>query len=373
MIRKPKKSLVVDISHLLFRVSSVQKYSNPFARDASPEDLVGLCMHISIQSIFKLYKKFNPDFIVFAFEGGNNWRKVYTAEFKARQAYKGNRVQDPEMAHFYQLIVSFEKTMKAHTSICCLSVDKMEADDSIAGYCQLYAEPDHEITIVSGDKDFTQLTKLPGVRLYDPVAGKYRNMPTDKDYIEDIDYWLFLKCIRGDGGDHVASAYPKVRETKIKQAYINDYDRANFMNTLWTDNSVITQPDGTLLESSVQRRVGDVFNQNVILMDLSKQPEPHRTNLLEGVSAQVTDLGHYSHFHFLRFLEEYKLNKLRDEAMKYVELFANNQRFNKGEAAPKTVLNKEERRAFKEAVEDSGGEIIDMSNGSSPKKVLLEF
>ena len=370
MQRKPKKSLVVDVSHLLFRVSAVQKYSNPFARDASPEDLVGLCMHMSIQSIWKLYQKFRPDFIVFAFEGGNNWRKVYTAEFKARQAYKGNRVQDPAMAHFYQLIGSFEKTMKAHTSICCLSIDKMEADDEIAGYCQLYADPDHEITIVSGDKDFTQLTKLPGVKLFDPMSGKYRNQQGDKDYVEDLDYWLFMKCVRGDGGDHVASAFPKVRETKIKQAYINSYDRANFMNTLWTEKKVEMQPDGTILEESIERRVGEIFNQNVILMDLEKQPEPHRTNLLEGIKEQVADLGHYSHFHFLRFLEEFKLNKLRDDAMKYVELFANNQRFMKGESAPKTVLNTQEKRAYKEAA-DIGGEVIDMS--ATPKKALLQF
>lgn len=371
MQRTPKKSLVVDVSHLLFRVSSVQKYSNPFARECTPEDLIGLCFHISIQSIYKLYQKFRPDFIVFAFEGGNNWRKVYTAEFKARQAYKGNRVQDPEMAHFYKLIADFELTMKAHTSICCLTIDKMEADDAIAAYCQLYATPDHEITIVSGDKDFTQLTKLPGVRLYDPVAGKYRNQPKDKDYIEDIDYWLFMKCVRGDGGDNVASAYPKVRETKIKQAYINSFDRANFMNTLWDDKKVTAQPDGTVLTETIQRRVGDIFNQNVILMDLEKQPEPHRTNLLNGVKEQVEDVGHYSHFHFLRFLEEYQLNKLREDAMKYVELFANNRRFLKGEAAPKTVLNKEEKRVYREAAEESGGEVIDMS--ATPKKNLLQF
>ena len=369
MIKLPSKSLIVDISHLLFRVASVQKYSNPFARDASPNDLIGLCFHISIQSIYKLYQKFRPDFVVFAFEGNNNWRKVYTAEFKARQAYKGNRVQDPEMAHFYQLIISFRETMKAHTSICCLQVDQMEADDSIAAYCQLYADPEHEITIVSGDKDFTQLTKLPGVRLYDPVLGKYRNQPSDKDYVEDLDYWLFLKCIRGDGGDFVASAFPKVRETKIKQAYINSYDRANFMNTLWTEQKVTMQPDGTVLAESVQHRVGDIFNQNIILMDLEKQPEPHRTNLLAGVKAQVSELGNYSHFHFLRFLEEYKLNKLREDAMKYVELFANNQRFLKGETAPKTVLNIQEKRAYKEA--ETIGEVIDMS--ASPKKSLLQF
>ena len=360
MKKLPSKSLVYDISNILFRVASVQKYSNPFARDATPEDLVGLCMHISIQSVFRWYQKFQPDFVVFAFEGGNNWRKKYTAEVKARLAYKGNRVQDPEMAHYYKLIDSFHTTMKSHTSICCLKVDEMEADDSIGGYCQLYASPDHEITVVSGDRDFTQLLKLPNVKLVDPATGKLRNQRSDKDYVEDIDYWLFTKCIRGDMGDYVPSAYPRIRQTRIRKAYDNTYERANLMNERWTD------------DQGVNHRVGDLYEQNVLLLDLFQQPQQYRDSLLEGIKTQVSDLGHYSHFHFLRFLDEFQLNKLRDEAMKYVELFANNQRFLKGEAAPKTVLNKEEKQAYKEAREDTDGDIIDMSGSTSTKR-LMEF
>ena len=357
-----------DISNILFRVAAVQKHSN-HSRDAETTDLVGLCMHVGIQSIYKWYQKYRPDFVVFAFEGGNNWRKTYTAEVKARLAYKGNRQVDPEMAHYYELISSFRTTMKTHTSICCLTVDQMEADDSIAGYCQLYADPSHEIYVVSGDRDFTQLLKLPNVHLVDPATGKLRNQKHDKDYAEDIDYWLFMKCIRGDMGDHVPSAFPKVRETKIRKAYENAYDRANFMNERWTQKIVDRQEDGSLTESLVEHRVGDLYNQNVMLLDLFNQPEPYRSQLLADVRTQVADLGHYSHFHFLRFLEQYQLNKLRDEAMKYVELFANNQRFLKGEVAPKTSLNREEKKAYKEA--ETEGEIIDMS--ASPKKALLQF
>ena len=349
--------MIFDVSNLLFRVAAVQKHTNPYTRDIG-SDLISLCFHISIQSIYKWYQKYRPDFVVFAFEGSNNWRKTYTAEVKARKAYKGNRVVDPEMAHYYELISSFKDTMKAHTSICCLAIDQMEADDAIAGYCQLHASEDHEIFIVSGDKDFTQLLKLPKVKLVDPATGKLRNQPGDKNYVEDIDYWLFMKCVRGDMGDYVPSAFPKVRETRIRKAYESDYERANFMNERWTD------------EEGVEHRVGDLFNQNVLLLDLFQQPEPYRTALLEGVKSQIEDLGHYSHFHFLRFLEAFKLNKLREEAMKFVELFANNQRFLKGEAAPKTTLNNEERRVFKEAAE-SAGETIDLTQ--SPKKNLLEF
>jgi 5'-3' exonuclease len=372
MQKLPSRSLVFDISNILFRVASVQKHTNPNARGASPEDLVGLCMHISIQSIYRWYNKYRPDFVVFAFEGGNNWRKEYTAAVKARLAYKGNRQADPEMAHYYELISSFRSTMKAHTSICCLAVDQMEADDTIAAYCQLYSNPDHEIYVVSGDRDFTQLLKLPKVFLVDPATGKLRNQKNDKDYQEDIDYWLFLKCIRGDMGDFVPSAYPNVRETRIRKAYESSYERANFMNEHWVEKLIDRKEDGSLEERLVKHRVGDLYEQNVHLLDLYSQPEPHRTSLVEGVKSQVTDLGHYSHFHFLRFLEQYQLNKLRDEAMKYVELFANNQRWLKGESAPKTALNQEEKRAYREDVQaETVGQVIDMTGNA--KKPLLEF
>ena len=315
----PKTTLIVDVSNILFRVAAVTK-SKTFVRDASSDDLVGLSFHISLFSIYKWYNKFNPDFVVFAFEGANNWRKKYTAETKARKQYKGNRVVDPGMQHYYDLLAAFYTTIKAHTSICCLSVPTMEADDSIAGFCQLYAAPDHEINIVSGDKDFIQLLKLPGVKLINPDNGKPRNQPGDKDYEPDLDFWLFLKCVRGDMGDYVPSAFPRVRETKVKKAYEDDYERLNFMNERWTD------------ENSVEHRVGDLYEENKILLSLYDQPTEQRELLFAAIDEQTKDLGTYSHFHFLRFLRDFKLQRVQDEAMKFVDLFANNQRYMKGMA-----------------------------------------
>lgn len=356
----PKRSLVCDISNMLFRVAAMQKHGNPYSQGLTGDDLIGLCMHISLQSIFKWYKKYNPDFVVFAFEGGNNWRKQYTTEVAARRAYKGNRVYDPEMAHFYQLIDSFYETMNSHTSICCLKVEGMEADDEIAAYCQKYASDDHEIIIVSGDKDFIQLLKLPNVKLIDPDSGKPRNQPGDKHYQEDLDYWLFLKCIRGDGGDNVLSAFPRVRETKVKKAYSNQYDRLNFMNEVWRESR--EDESGALTE--VVHRVGDLYEQNVVLLSLFDQPQHIRDKLFAGVEEQVNNVGNYSHFHFLRFCESFQLTRVREEAMKFIDMLANNQRFLKGDKksvpdAPKmTVAEKvaaakakiaEQKEAAKEA------------------------
>ena len=335
--RLPKRTLIIDVSNILFRVSAVQKHS-PYSKDCTPEELVGLCMHISLQSIFKWYNKFHPEFVVFAFEGGGNWRKNYTATAKSRLQYKGQRVIDPEMKHFYTLIDSFKNTMTNHTSVCCLSVNMMEADDCIAAFCQLYADPTHEINIVSGDKDFTQLLKLPNVKLINPDTGKARNQPGDKDYEEDIDYWLFKKFIRGDGGDNVPSAFPRVRETRIKKAYEHEYDRLNFMNEHWTQSVFEPDENGVEVEKKIVHRVGDLYEENIILMDLYRQPDDIRVALLEGVAEQTDNCGTYSHFHFLRFLEDHGLQRVREDAMKFIDMFANNQRFFKGEAVNRQAV-----------------------------------
>jgi 5'-3' exonuclease len=346
MKRQPKKILVIDISNLLFRVAATQKFS-PYAQDASVDDLVGLSMHVSLQSIFKYYNKHRPDFLIFAFDGDNNWRKEYTAKNKSRLPYKGNRVRDPEMEHYYRLLVSFRETMKAYTSICCLFIPTMEADDVIAGVCQLYASLECSIDIVSGDKDFTQLLKLPNVRLINPDNGKPRNLPGDKDYEPDIDYWLFKKCIRGDNGDNVPSAFPRVRETRIRKAYEHGYDRLNFMNETWTQ-TLIEGDAPNITTKEVVHRVGDLFLENEILMDLSKQPPEQRESLISGIKEQIEDISSYSHFQYLRFLEEYKLQRVREDSTKFIEMFTNNQRFLRGEKDFEPQVQEKPRLSAKE-------------------------
>lgn len=322
------RTLLFDVSNILFRVAATQTNKNPMTKDLSLDDIVGLCMHISLQSINKWYGKYKPDYVVFAFEGGNNWRKKYTFDHSLRRQYKANRVPDPAMAHFYELMPAFKNVIKNYTSICCLDVEGTEADDAIAVYCQQVHELNkaagqtlHHVDIVSGDKDFVQLLKYDGVRLINPDTGKLRNQPGDKDYQEDIDYWLFLKCVRGDAGDNVPSAYPRVYETKIKEAYTDPYKRLNFMETRWKD------------ENGTEWKVGDLFKHNTVLMALHEQPEDIRQKLIEEVKRQSVETKTYQHFHFLRFVGQFKLQRVGEEASRFVALFSHNQRYKKGEIA----------------------------------------
>ncbi len=331
------KRLVVDTSNLLFRVASAHgKYNT----GGSAEDQAGLAMHMSLNTLKSFYRKVKPDQVAMAFEGQNNWRKEYTASASAvsKRQYKANRVKDDSMIPFFELIKSFEGLARQHTSLVCLSHPRLEGDDVIAGYAQYYSAKGDEVIILSGDKDFIQLLKLPGVSLMNPDDGKLRG--TDKKTGERIDpeYFMFEKCIRGDAGDNVMSAYPRVRATKIEQAFKDEYARTNLFNETWEFSDPTTGEKRTY-------RVGDLFTENELLMDLSKQPVDIRQIITETIEHEAVHHGQFSLFHFQKFCAKFGLRKIADEAQHFIELFSSS-----GIKSP----HKEETKAIRAEQKKSG-------------------
>jgi hypothetical protein len=328
-----KKSLVCDIPNIAFEVAAVNK-PNPkngnFGADNAT--LSGLCMHILFNRVQKFFRDHNPDYIVFAFENKNNWRKAYTAseECISKNKYKANRVYDSSMEYYFKMLDAFKETCTHHTSIICLSAEGLEGDDMIAGYSQLYANDDHEVVIMSGDKDFIQLLKNPNVTLINQRDGKKRNQPGDKLYWDDLDYFIFEKCMRGDKKDHVFSALPNVRETRLKKAFKDPYEYTKLMNETW---------DAEIDKKKVTYRVGDLYEENKILLDLTKQPEEVRQYMFEHIKNEVNNLGKYSNFHLLKFLGQFELKKIAEEINKFQDIFIRNSQTAKGISPTKpTVL-----------------------------------
>ena len=308
------KRLVVDTSNLLFRVAAAH---NKYSAGGDAADLAGLAMHSSLNTLKSYYRKVKPDQIAMAFEGTDNWRKEYTRSDAcvSKRVYKANRVKDDSMIPFFELIKSFEQLARLHTSLVCLSNPRLEGDDVIAGYAQYYSARGDEVIILSGDKDFIQLLDLPGVTLMNPDDGKLRG--TDKKTGEKIDPKLFMfeKAIRGDIGDNVISAYPRVRATRIKKAFENEYERTNMFNETWEFSDPTT---------GVKRefRVGDLFEENMLLMNLSKQPEDIRQLITQTIEHEAVHHGQFSLFHFQKFCGKYKLKKISEEATHFIELFS---------------------------------------------------
>jgi hypothetical protein len=331
----PKRSIVYDISNIAFEVA-VTHLTHDKSLEKDPQMLGGISMHTLLLRIHKYFRMLNPDQVVFAFEGGNNWRKAWTKSDKSvsGKVYKSNRVSEPTMLFYYNMLQAFIEVCTQHTSVICLNVPTMEADDCIAAYCQQNASPEHEVIVISGDKDFVQLLRNPHVKLLNQREAKYRNQPGDKFYYDDLEYFIFEKCVRGDKGDWVFPAYPRVRETKIRKAYEDAYARVNFMNETWEEKLA----DGT----KKVHRVGDLFEENKILVDLLCQPDDLKKILHDGVAEQAKNHGKYSDFHFLKFLGQYKLKKISEEVHKFQDVFVRNSQHANGQIAYKTSNTKDQ-------------------------------
>lgn len=300
------KRLIIDTSNLFFRVASAHsKYQSN-----DPADKAGLALHSCLVTMNKWYNQVKPNQIIVTFEGSKNWRKTYTASEKsiAKVGYKANRVRDPAMDHLYQVLNDFENMARQHSAIICLSHELLEGDDLVAGAAQYFSSLGDEVVILSGDADFIQLLKYQGVTLLNPDKGIVREH-------EDPEFFMFEKCFRGDSGDNVRSAFPNVRKKRLEKAFVDEYECTQIMNETWK----FVHPD---TQEEIVYRVGDLFEENQILMNLERQPPEIRDIIFSTVEEALMTHGKFSMFAFSKFLGQHQLNKIAENVDKFIKLFS---------------------------------------------------
>ena len=308
------KRMIIDTANLLFRVAAAQ---GKYGANGTPEEKAGLCLHIALNTLNKYYKKYRPDQLVVTFEGSNNWRKEYTKsdQCKSKKLYKGNRVKDASMEPFFELIKAFEDLARTHTAVACLSAPRLEGDDLFAGFVERYGVEDEnllegadEIIGVSGDRDFVQLLKYKNFTLIDPDSGKPREC-------EDPNFFMFEKCFRGDPGDNVMTAYPRVLKTKLIKALTDDYALTQLMNHEWN----FTDPE---TGEVTNYKVEELFEENKLLMDLHAQPADIRQLIKETLDYELENHGKFSFFHFTKFCGKFGLNQIAENANAFADMFS---------------------------------------------------
>lgn len=303
------KRLIIDTPNLIYRIAAAQSST----KNADPKDAAGLAMHVTLNTILKYFRRIQPGQIATVFEGRNNWRKTYTRsnECVSKRAYKANRVKSPFMEYVFGLVTDFETLIREHTSLICLSNENVEGDDLIAGFCQKYKDnKEDETFVLSGDNDFRQLLRYSNVRIINP----------DKDkpiYPEEIDanYFIFEKCFRGDSGDNVMSAYPRLRTAKIQKAFEDDYTKTTIFNEEWTIKDDETGEERKL-------NVGKMWKENQLLMDLECQPDNIKEIIKSTVDNGIQSHGKFSFFHFNKFLGKYELKKISENSQLYVDMLS---------------------------------------------------
>lgn len=275
-------NLIVDLSNLT-RIIRHGKVRN-VTRISQKEKLVPQFLFYQVlKSIFFTAQQVGATSIVIAEDAKNCWRKDIYPEYKAIE--KDVDIYYQETLEAMDIIAKF---FKEQTSAMVLKVARCEADDVIGRFCY-ESSPSVRNVILSSDEDMNQLAIAGNTEIYNP---HFKNRGIRK--IEDPEFELFVKCIRGDSGDNIRSAFPRVRLTRLKKAWEDDYELQNLFEE--------KRQDG--------QKVGDVFDFNAALIDLSQQP----SHILSDIDSTIKNYtpSKYNELKAIKYLGENELKEMID-------------------------------------------------------------
>lgn len=311
-----KTNLIIDGNNILYRTFHANNKSG------EPDNVViGLCIHSALMTMNKYFYMFNADDVIMTFDD-YSWRKEFTKDLSkcvTNKKYKGHRREDqtPKQKRMFQMlddhIDDFCEILRSRTGVLVLRNKFLEGDDLMAAYVQMNREDEN--IVISGDKDMMQLLRYEGVRIINPADDKDRTL---KEHENDADLFLFEKCIRGEAkkNDNIQSSYPRLRKDKIFKAFHDDYEKNNIMNHTFTQLEGAS--DGEY--NDVEYRTGDLFEENMILMDLRKQPNVIKRIMVNTVNKARESRSKYNHFKFLKFCTVNDLNKIMTKIEDFVPM-----------------------------------------------------
>lgn len=312
--------IIVDTANTFFRARYTVR--------GDTDIIIGSMINVTLSSVRKAWKDFSGEHVVFALEG-RSWRKDYYPPYKRNRAEsRAAIVHEKDLEEeklFWEAFDEFKKFIIEKTNCTVLHHPCLEADDLIAGWIESHPSDSH--TIISTDSDFVQLI-TPNVKQY---HGINEHIITDKGTFTlkgkpvidnktkqpkgppDTGWILFEKCIRGDSTDNVFSAYPKVRKTKLLEAYA-DHGRKGFawnnlMLQRWVDHN------------GEEHRVLDDYERNRQLIDLKAQPPEVKEFITDTIrqNSNPKDVRNVG-VRLLKFCGLFDLVKISEQADSYAEI-----------------------------------------------------
>lgn len=136
----------------------------------------------------------------------------------------------------------------------------------------------------------------------------------------DHEFFMFEKCIRGDAGDNVQSSYPKLRKTKIDEAYADPYVCQNLMEHEFTVDYY--DEDGNVVTKTYKTK--ELFEENQLLMDLRKQPDYIKKIIKKSIVNGFKNRSTFNLKEFLKFCNKHELNRILDNASPITKMLNTN-------------------------------------------------
>lgn len=321
--------ILVDTANTFFRSRHVVR--------GDADIKVGMALHIMLNSVKKAWHDFDGKHVVFCLEG-RSWRKDVYKPYKANRAEARAALTQKEQEEdklFWETFDAFKDFVSTKTNCTVLHHPQLEADDLIAGFIQTHPNDSH--VIISTDSDFHQLL-APNVKQYNGVTEETHTLEgifdkkgkpvKDKKTgeakaIPDPQWLLFEKCMRGDSGDNVFSAYPgvRVKGTKNKVGLTEAFEDRNKKGWAWNNLMLQRWVD----HNGQEHKVLDDYNRNVQLIDLSAQPDNIRSIITDTIKEQstpknISQVG----IRLLKFCNLYDMKRVADSVQLYAEPFQAN-------------------------------------------------
>jgi len=315
---------LIDTANTFFRARHVA------SRNSDPWEKVGMALHLTLASVNQAVKRFGIDHAVFCLEG-RSFRKDIYPQYKAHRAVANQALTEEEQEEsrmFWETYEVFTTFLREKTSCSVLRHPEAEADDVIARFIHLHPNDTHYI--ISTDTDYVQLIAN-NVHQYNGVSNELIKLDgyfNDKDkliidkktkepkLLEDPEYLLFKKIVRGDAGDNVFTAYPRAPEkgsknrVGIREAFEDRHKQGfnynTFMLQRWTDHN------------GQEQRVRECFERNKTLIDLKAQPQDIKDKVDTMIRNDVRKVATpQTGIHLMKLCGKYELNKIADNASAY--------------------------------------------------------
>lgn len=159
---------------------------------------INLVRHMVLRSLKHYKKTFGEEFgqLVLCYDSKFYWRR------ELFPFYKQNRKKDRENSHLdwnsiFECLNKIRDEIRENFPYIVMEIYGAEADDIISVLTQYISENSQEKTLIlSGDKDFLQLSKYSFIQQYNPIQKKYLTLDNPKEF-------LIEHIIKGDRSDGI--------------------------------------------------------------------------------------------------------------------------------------------------------------------------
>lgn len=278
------KIYIIDAVNLLFRAYyAISPMTN--LKGESTHALYGF-----IRSIYKLIKDFSPDYLICVFDGPNN-KKSRTQIYSE---YKSHRTSMP-----LDLVEQLQRSLYfcEIAGIPFLSIEGIEADDTIGSIAKWAEKEQSEVFICSSDKDLCQLVsdKIHVIHLHKENLLIDKQKVKDQYGVEPSKIVDFL-AITGDASDNIPGL--EGFGPKTASLLLNQYGS---LEEILANASKIKGKKGEIL---IQQEQTALMSKQLAQIDLTI-PIPVQTAFFQLKNPDVQKLKpFFQEMHFLSLLKE---------------------------------------------------------------------